>query len=125
LVKERVKLASRARETMDFYYIPDGLELDAVDLLGKTFKDDRVRAVHLLSEALVLAEQAPAWEHVLLEQAYRALADRLDVKFRDFTAPIRVAITGRSVSPPLFESMEILGRDVCVLRLRQAVQLLQ
>jgi glutamyl-tRNA synthetase len=125
IVKERVKLASSARETMDFYYIPDGLELDAVDLLGKTFKDDRVRAVLLLSEALVLAEQAPAWEHEALEQEYRALADRLEVKFRDFTAPIRVAITSRSVSPPLFESMEILGRDVCVLRLRQAVQLLQ
>jgi glutamyl-tRNA synthetase len=125
LVKERVKLASRARETMDFYYIPDGLELDAVDLLGKTFKDDRAQAALLLSEALVLAEQTPAWQHESLEQAYRALADRLEVKFRDFTAPIRVAITSRSVSPPLFESMEILGRDVCVLRLRQAVQLLQ
>jgi glutamyl-tRNA synthetase len=125
LVKERVKLASKARETMDFYYIPDGLELDAADLLGKTFKDDRARAALLLSEALVLAEQTPVWEHEALEREYRALADRLEAKFRDFTAPIRVAITGRSVSPPLFESMELLGRDLCVLRLRQAVQLLQ
>jgi glutamyl-tRNA synthetase len=125
LVKERVKLASKSRETMDFYYLPDGLELDAVDLLGKTFKDNRARAALLLSEALVLAEQTPAWEHEALEQEYRALADRLEAKFRDFTAPIRVAITGRSVSPPLFESMEVLGRDLCVLRLRQAVQLLQ
>jgi glutamyl-tRNA synthetase len=125
LVKERVKLASRARETMDFYYVPDGLDLDVVDLLGKTFKDDRAQAALLLSEALVLAQQTPSWEHEALEQEYRALADRLEVKFRDFTAPIRVAITGHSVSPPLFESMEVLGRDVCVLRLRQAVQLVQ
>jgi glutamyl-tRNA synthetase len=125
LVKERVKLASKARETMDFYYTPDGLDLDVVDLLGKTFKDDRAQAALLLSEALVLAEQTLSWEHEALEREYRALADRLEAKFRDFTAPIRVAITGRSVSPPLFESMEVLGRDLCVLRLRQAVQLLQ
>jgi glutamyl-tRNA synthetase len=38
---------------------------------------------------------------------------------------IRVAITGRPVSPPLTESMELLGRERCVLRLREAVQLLQ
>jgi glutamyl/glutaminyl-tRNA synthetase len=120
-----VKLASRARETMDFYYIPGGLELDSVDLLGKTFEDDRPRAALLLSEALVLADQTPVWQHESLEQEYRALADRLQVRFRDFAAPIRVAITGRSVSPPLFESMQVLGRDLCVLRLRQAVQLLQ
>jgi glutamyl-tRNA synthetase len=125
LVKERVKLASKSRETMDFYYTPNGLDLDVVDLLGKTFKDDRAQAALLLSEALVLAEQTPSWEHEDLEREYRALADRLEVKFRDFTAPIRVAITGRSVSPPLFESTEVLGRDLCVLRLREAVQLLQ
>jgi glutamyl-tRNA synthetase len=38
---------------------------------------------------------------------------------------MRVAITGRTVSPPLFESMEILGKDRCVIRLREAAQILQ
>jgi glutamyl-tRNA synthetase len=79
----------------------------------------------LLSEALVLAERHDEWAAQPLEDAFRGLADRLNVKFRDFAGPLRVAITGRSVSPPLFESMEVLGRERCVLRLRDAVQLLQ
>jgi glutamyl-tRNA synthetase len=125
LVKERVKLLSKAREMVDFFYIPDGLDLDPDELLGKPFANDRPRAAALLSEVLVLSEQAPDWTSDALLEGYRALAERLGVKFGDLAGMIRVAITGRRVSPPLTESMEILGRDVCVLRLRDAVQTLQ
>ncbi|HLG11238.1 MAG TPA: glutamate--tRNA ligase [Dehalococcoidia bacterium] len=125
LVKERVKLASKAIEMMAFFYLPHGIEPDADELLGKTYAGDRSRAALLLSEALVLAEQTKDGTPEAMEQAYRALADRLEVKFRDLAGLMRVAITGRSVSPPLFESMEVLGRERCVLRLRDAVQLLQ
>jgi glutamyl-tRNA synthetase len=126
LVQERVKLASKATDMMGFLYLPDGFaELDVDELLGKTYAGDRAGAAATLSEALVLAEQTPDWGHEAMEQAFRALADRQEVKFRDLAGLMRVAITGRSVSPPLFESMEVLGRERCVLRLRDAVQRLQ
>jgi glutamyl-tRNA synthetase len=125
LVQERVKLASKAIEMMAFLYLPHGIELDVEELLGKTYAEDRAGAAALLSEVLVLSEQTPDWTSDALIAAYRALAERLGVKFGDLAGLIRVAITGRRVSPPLTESMEVLGRERCALRLRDAVQRLQ
>jgi glutamyl-tRNA synthetase len=125
IVKERIKRGPDARNMMSFFYIAGSLEVDITELLGKTYKDDRAGAALLLSEALILAESTPDWTAKPMEDAYRDLIERLDVKGRDFFGLMRVAITGRSVSPPLFESMELLGRERCVLRLRDAVQQLQ
>jgi glutamyl-tRNA synthetase len=49
-----------------------------------------------------------------------ALVDDLGLKPRNAFGPIRVAVTGRTVSPPLFESLELLGRDRTLARLRAA-----
>ncbi len=125
LVQERVKLASKAHEMMGFFYLPGGVEPAVDDLLGKPYAGKRAEAAAVLSEVLVASEQTAAWEHEALLEAYRALADRIEVKFRDLAGMLRVAITGRPVSPPLTESMEVLGRELCVLRLREAVQMLQ
>ncbi len=126
LVKERVKRGPDALNMMGFFYYPGPLpELDVEMLLGKTYRDDRAKAALLLSEALVLAESHEGWSTKPLEDAYRALTERLEVKGRDLFGLMRVAITGRTVSPPLFESMELLGRERCVVRLREATQTLQ
>ena len=53
------------------------------------------------------------------------LADRLEIKARDLFMALRVAVTGTRVSPPLFESMEILGREKCLDRIAKAIQLLR
>ena len=49
-----------------------------------------------------------------------ALAEELGASRKKFQAPVRVAVTGRSVGPPLFESMALLGRDETLRRLRSA-----
>jgi glutamyl-tRNA synthetase len=59
------------------------------------------------------------WSSPLLYESFMALAEQMGANRRKFQAPVRVAITGRSVGPPLFESMQILGR-VEVLRRLQA-----
>ncbi|HEX5367927.1 MAG TPA: glutamate--tRNA ligase [Dehalococcoidia bacterium] len=125
LVKERIKLFSMAREMVDFFYLPGGIETAADELAGKAFANDHTRAAALLSEVLVFSEQAPEWTTDALLEGYRALAERLGAKFGDLAGMIRVAITGRRVSPPLTESMQVLGRERCVERLRDAVQTLQ
>jgi glutamyl-tRNA synthetase len=60
------------------------------------------------------------WEATRLEEALRALAEELGEKPRNAFAPIRLAITGSKVSPGLFESLELLGRDRSLARLREA-----
>jgi glutamyl-tRNA synthetase len=124
LVQERVKLLPEARDMMAFYYLPHGVDPDLDLLLGKGFKDDRSRAQLLCSEALVTAEGIDSWTAQALTDTYGALAERLEASRRDFFGLIRVAVTGRSVAPPLFETMEILGKERCVLRLREALGIL-
>jgi glutamyl-tRNA synthetase len=121
LVRERVKLLPEARDMMAFFYLPDGLDLDAETLAGKAFADDHDKARLLFSEALVTAEGVDPWNHEALEAAFQALVERFEVKRGDLYMLIRIAISGRSVAPPLFDSMEIVGRERCIERLRDAV----
>jgi glutamyl-tRNA synthetase len=67
-----------------------------------------------------LAEVEP-WEATAIEEALRALAEERGLKPRDAFAPIRLAITGSKISPGLFESLELLGRDESLERLSAAV----
>ena len=76
--------------------------------------------------APVLSRAAEALEHVepfgaeRIEAALRQLAEELELKPREAFQPIRVAVTGSRISPGLFESIEVLGRDESVARLRAA-----
>jgi glutamyl-tRNA synthetase len=57
----------------------------------------------------------------LLEQRCRAAADDAGMKAGDFFAPVRVAVTGRTVSPPLFASLELIGRERSLARIDDAL----
>ena len=59
----------------------------------------------------------PGWDHAAIEESLRhALVDGLGLKPKTAFGPVRVAVTGRRVSPPLFESLELLGRDLSLAR---------
>jgi glutamyl-tRNA synthetase len=60
------------------------------------------------------------WEASRIEEALRAFAERLGEKPRQAFAPVRLAITGSNVSPGLFESLELLGKDETLARLTAA-----
>jgi glutamyl-tRNA synthetase len=123
-VRERVKLLPQARDMMQFFFEPDGIELDERTLLGKALAEDKTKAWTALSAALVKAEELKTWDIASLNGAFLDMHGDLGLKRGDFLMLVRLAVTGRSVSPPLMESMEILGRDRCVLRLRDALNLL-
>jgi len=71
-------------------------------------------------DAVIEAAGDWPWVAEELHQRFMALAEELGANRRKFQAPVRVALTGRSVGPPLFESMEVLGRDEVLRRLRAA-----
>ncbi len=74
----------------------------------------------ILAEARRAVEKVEPFTAEAIEAALRALAERLDLKPRQAFQPIRVAVTGSTVSPGLFESIELLGRDETLARLSAA-----
>jgi len=71
-------------------------------------------------DAVIAAASEWPWEASVLHERTFALCEELGANRKKFQAPIRVAVTGRTVGPPLFESMEILGQDEVLRRLRSA-----
>jgi glutamyl-tRNA synthetase len=75
---------------------------------------------NVLSEAERAVEQTDPFTAEAIEQALRAVAEQLELKPREAFQPIRVAVTGSKVSPGLFESIELLGREPALARIRSA-----
>jgi glutamyl-tRNA synthetase len=84
-------------------------------------KELREEAAPVLDAALSALEAVGEWNTANIETALKeALLDGLELKPRKAFGPIRVAVTGATISPPLFESMELLGADRSLTRLRSA-----
>ncbi|SPT53883.1 Glutamate--tRNA ligase [Actinomyces bovis] len=117
LIQTRIQLLGEAREMLGFLLTADA-EL-TVD--GKALDKLKDSAPAVLDAAIAALEPVVAeqWGTERLEEVLReAIVEGLGIKPRLAFGPLRVAVTGRQVSPPLFESMEILGRDSCLVRLR-------
>jgi glutamyl-tRNA synthetase len=78
-----------------------------------------------LQRAHALLAALPAMEHSAANAALTALAAELALKPGQLFSPLRMAVTGQKVSPPLFETMELLGRDVVLARIAAAAQQLR
>ena len=119
LIQERLGLLSEARAKLAFLFTPDAeLELDT-DSVAKLPPD----AAQILDATASALGDVPEWTHTAIETALRAkLVDELGVKPKFAFGPARVAVTGSRVSPPLFESMEVLGRESTLARLARLAE---
>jgi glutamyl-tRNA synthetase len=115
LVQERVKLLTEVPPQVAF-------------LLGDVVYDERSwekvmtkpNAPEAVGTAVVLIEELEEWEPGRIETTLRGMLELLDLSAREGLQPVRVAIAGSAVSPPLFESIYALGRERTVARLREA-----
>jgi glutamyl-tRNA synthetase len=122
LIRERIKLLRDAVSASDFFFIDQLAPYDPAELIPQ--KGDAALALKILQHAQqVLA--SVAFDHDSLDQALRAAAATLGLKAGPMFQPIRVAVCGRKNAPPLFETMAILGRDLCLARVHEAEVMLQ
>ncbi|WP_029212632.1 MULTISPECIES: glutamate--tRNA ligase [Arsenicicoccus] len=116
LVQERMQLLKEAGPMLGFLFVSDEdltFDPDSVAAL----KDD---APQVLDASIAALEGLEDFTAEPIQTALRAaIVDGLGIKPKFAFAPARVAVTGRRVSPPLFESMEILGRESTLTRLRR------
>ena len=122
LIRERIKTLNDAPDLVDFFFVDD-VSYPPEDLVQRGM--DAPGAVHALRRALERLEGAPAFEAQTLESLLRPLADDLGIKAGQLFGTLRVACTGKRVAPPLFDTMEVLGRARCLNRLSQAIALLE
>jgi glutamyl-tRNA synthetase len=85
--------------------------------------DPALLDARVLTEAVAELEPVEPWTAATLELALKALCERLEAKPKTVYLPIRVAVTGSRISPGLYESLELLGKDVSLARLRRGAQL--
>ncbi|MFP5416618.1 MAG: glutamate--tRNA ligase [Actinomycetes bacterium] len=115
LVQERLTLLSDALDKLAFLFVPDAdLVVDENAAASLPANSDEV-----LDAAVEALESVSEWTHRSIEAALRSsLVDKLGIKPKFAFGPVRVAVTGSRVSPPLFESLAILGRASALSRLR-------
>jgi glutamyl-tRNA synthetase len=117
LVQERMATLREAAEMLQFLVAGESFTIDP-DAAAKQFGDG---AAAVLAAAVSVVESVNPFVTADIEDGLRAaLVDGLGLKPRHAFGPVRVAVTGSTVSPPLFESIELLGRDVTLQRLRSA-----
>ena len=119
LIRERINTLAEAAKYADFFFL-DELDYEALSLIGKKMTPETtLEALKSAQEELSPLEN---FDHDSLEGTLRPLAEKLGLKAGQLFGSLRVAVTGRTAAPPLFETMTVLGRDRCLQRLRAAVK---
>jgi glutamyl-tRNA synthetase len=116
LVQTRVVTLSEVPSMVDFMFLADP-EIDGdawTKTMGTEFAADVLRDYSA-------AIGACAWDHETLKSVLEKWTEERGLKLGKTQAPVRVAVTGRTVGPPLFESIEILGREETLRRLGSAL----
>jgi len=118
LIRERIKLLSDVLTAADFFFVDKLPPYDPAELIPQ--KGDAAMALKVLQKAqAVLADVE--FKHDPLDHALRAAAQELGVKAGQMFQPIRVAVCGRKNAPPLFETLEVLGKEVTLARIGEAI----
>lgn len=114
LVKERMHTVAEGVAYLRFLFVDDvAPDEKAAKMIGPEHAD-------LLREAASRLEAIEDWSHEEIERVLRLLQQDLQLSSKNAFQPIRAAITGTLVSPPLFESLALLGRERSLVRIRRA-----
>ena len=116
LIQERIRLLSDVKTAADFFFKEN--EYDSSLLIPQ--KGDADMAARALEKADTVLRTVD-FNHDSLDAGLRASAQQLNIKAGQMFQPIRVAVCGRKDAPPLFETLEVLGREESLARLRDQV----
>jgi glutamyl-tRNA synthetase len=122
LIRERIRLLSEVNTVADFFFREELAPYDPAELIPQ--KGDAAMAQEALRRGRAVLEVVE-FSHDALDSKLRAAAADLKIKAGQMFQPIRVAVCGRKAAPPLFETLEVLGRETCLKRIDQAISMLR
>ncbi|WP_434654063.1 glutamate--tRNA ligase [Thermoanaerobacterium thermosaccharolyticum] len=120
-VREREKTLNEIAEAMS-YYFNDEFDYDEKGV-KKYFEKDGVD--NILKEAIEVLDKVDDFNLVETERVYRDLIEKLDIKSGDLFHPTRLAISGRTFGPGLFDIMELLGKKKTIERIKKAIKYIE
>ncbi len=116
LVQERVRTLAEVPGMVDFLFLDE----PAIDAEAWAKAVERTPAAPALLDDVLAVYGDCEWEPTTLHRLTAAAGERNGLKLNKAQAPVRVAVTGRTVGPPLFESLHVLGRERTIARVRRA-----
>ncbi|MGA2963684.1 MAG: hypothetical protein ABSD96_18590, partial [Candidatus Korobacteraceae bacterium] len=120
LIRERIKLLRDVLAVADFFLVDQLPPYDSAELIPQ--KGDATVALRILRRSRELLAAVPdGFSHETLEATLRSAAQEMGIKTGQMFQPIRVAVCGRKQAPPLFETLEVLGREKSLERIVQAI----
>ena len=122
LIRERIKLLRDVLTAADFFFVDQLPPYDPAELIPQ--KGDVTLALKVLNRARDLLAQTE-FTHDALDSTLRAAAQELGIKPGQMFQPIRVAVCGRKNAPPLFETLDVMGRETTLARIQNAILKLQ
>jgi glutamyl-tRNA synthetase len=118
LIQERARTLADVPGLAEFFFIDD-LNYGTDLLLGKGMSPDK--AYRALAICLTRLQELDPFDATSLEALLRPLSEELGLKVGEFFSLLRVATTGRSAAPPLFQTMAVLGTERCLKRIKAAL----
>ena len=117
LLKERIKILSEASGLIAFVF-KEEIQFELQELVQKRMDEESTKKI--LEEVSGTLSKMDSFSSSAIELELRSLADSMEMKVGALLGTVRVATSGQKVSPPLFESLEVLGRDRVLDLLRLA-----
>lgn len=114
LIKERLVTLKDFEDLTDFFY--RDISVDQTMLTKKSTVEE-VGVQLTVTKTLLESIDDKSWTHENIEQKIRSLSEEHGWKLGQYFMMLRVAVTGKTATPPLFETMQVLGREKCLLRL--------
>ena len=121
LIRERIKLLSEVLTAADFFFVDQLPPYDPAELVPQ--KGDAAMAKKALDKAREVLAHVE-FKHDPLDHALRTAAQELGMKAGQMFQPIRVAVCGRKNAPPLFETLEVMGKEKTLRRIDHAISML-
>ncbi len=122
LVQERAKTLAELPELVEFFFV-DEIDYDTALLIGKNM--DRETASRILEVSLERLRKQEPFDAAALEAMLRPLAGEMGLKTGQLFGTLRTAVTGRTATPPLFQTMAVLGKERCLKRIEVALDKLR
>ena len=122
VLRERIKVLPDVVDLIDFLFV-DEVHPNAEEMIGRRMDEEMVFTS--LNASIEALENLEPFDGEAIEAALRGLTQTTSLKAGQLFTPIRVAVTAKRIAPPLFESIEVLGRERTIERLRNGLDIFE